>query len=205
MNFGRAFQSIREFQVPRKKDTRCCTIKVPLLHNWEGDIDDVVPYVIYPITIDAMLQTAIVATFAGVTRDLRAKVPVVIDSAVFRIAESPLDDSCYVHSQADIVGFGAAEINTELGDKTGKVVAQLKKVRLAPYNAAAQTANTEKRHPILRVLWKPDAYGLGLLLSDQLTTYLKTFVAEAHLDIDNKGLLKLGTALYLLLYKNLRI
>ena len=205
LNFGRAFQSIREFQVPRKKDARCCTTKVPLLHNWEGDVDDVVPYVIHPITIDAMLQTAIVATSAGVTRDLRAKVPVVIDSAVFRMAESPSDDSCYVHSQADVVGFGAAEINAELGDKTGKVVAQLKKVRLAPYDAAAQTANTEKRHPMLRVLWKPDAYGLGLLSSDQLTTYLETFVAEAHSDIDDEGLLKLGAALYLLSHKNPRM
>ena len=205
LNFGPAFQSITEFQVPRKKDTRCCTTKVPLLQSWEGDADDSVTYIIHPITIDAMLQTAIVATSAGVTRDLRAKVPVVIDSAVFRVPESPSDDSWYIDSQADVVGFGAAEINAELTNKSGKVMAQLKKTRLAPYDATLQTAEAEKRHPMLRVLWKPDAYGLGLIPAEQLDSYLNGFVAEAHSEVEDEGLLKLGAALYLLSHKNPRL
>ena len=152
-----------------------------------------------------MLQTAIVATSAGVTRDLRAKVPVVVDSAVFKTTESPADCSWYIVCQADVVGFGAAEINAQLGNQNGEVVAQLKKVRLAPYDAAAQTMGAEKRHPMLRVLWKPDAYGLGLMPAEQFTAYLDDFATEAHSDISDEGLLKLGGALCLLSHKNPRL
>ena len=205
LNFGRAFQSITEFQVPRKRDLRCCTIRVPLIQSWEDLVDHVAPYVVHPITIDAMLQTAIVATSAGVTRDLRAKVPVVIDSAVFKTTDSPADSSWYIVSQADVVGFGAAEINAQLGNQNGEVMAQLKKTRLAPYDAAAQTESAESRHPMLRVLWKPDAYGLGLMPGDQFTAYLDGFATEAHSDISDEGLLKLGAALSLLSHKNPRL
>ena len=204
LNFGHAFQSITEFQVPRKRNTRCCTTRAPFLQSWEEDFGGIAPYVIHPITIDAMLQTAIVATSAGVTRDLRAKVPVAIDSAIFEVPESPSNDSWYIDSQAEIVGFGAAEITAELANQRGEVMAQLKKARLASYDAAAQTESAEKRHPMLRVLWKPDAYGLGLISADQLTTYLDGFVAEAHSDIDDEGLLKAGAVLDLLSHKNPR-
>ena len=43
LNFGHAFQSITEFQVPRKRDLRCCTTKVPLLQSWEDPVNDVAP------------------------------------------------------------------------------------------------------------------------------------------------------------------
>lgn len=205
LNFGRAFQSITEFQVPRKRDFRRCTTKVPLLQKWEDPVDDVAPYVIHPITIDAMLQTAIVATCSGVTKDLRAKVPVVIDSAVFKTTEPGTDEPWYIVSQADVVGFGAAEINAQLGNQGHGVVAQLKKTRLAPYDAAVEIKSSEKRHPMLRVLWKPDIYGLGLMPADQFTAYLDEFAAEAHSDISDEGLLKLGAALCLLSHKNPRL
>ena len=205
LNFGRAFQSITEFQVPRKRDFRCCTSKVPLLQSWEDPVDGVAPYVIHPITIDAMLQTAIVATSAGITRDLRAKVPVVFDSAVFKTIDPLADDSWYIVSQADVVGFGASEISAQLGNQVHGVIAQLKKARLVPYDAAAETMSSEQRHPMLRVLWKPDAYGLGLMPANQLTRYLEGFAAEAHSDISDEGLLKLGAALHLLSHKNPRL
>ncbi|KAL6719446.1 hypothetical protein ACLMJK_003686 [Lecanora helva] len=196
LNFGPAFQSISEFQIPRKKDNRCCTARAPLLQSWEGDTNDATKYVIHPITIDAMLQTAIVATSAGTTRDLRAKVPVVIDSAVFRVPESLPDGLCYIDSQAEIAGFGAAEIDAELRTGSGEVVARLRNARLAPYDAASQS---------IEVLWKPDAYGLGILPATKLNTYLDGFVAEARSEIKDEGLLKLGAALDLLSHKNPRL
>ena len=66
----------------------------------------------------------------------------------------------------------------------------------------AQVEGEEKRHPMLRVLWKPDAYGLGTMKSDRLSKYLTGFMEESHSAVKDEGLLKLGASLSLLAHKN---
>ena len=202
LNFGPAFQSIREFQVPRMKEGSQCTTKVPLLQSWQEDPNGRPPYAIHPITIDAMLQTAIVATTAGVTRDLRAMVPVSIDVASFETPSAiRASESWFIDANAQTVGFGAAEINAELRDNNGRVIAQMNRTRLVSYDATTQIDASE-RHPMLRVLWKPDLIGLGIMPSEPLTSYLNDFVEEAHSEISDEGLLKLGAVINLLSHKN---
>ncbi|MCJ1346998.1 hypothetical protein MMC31_005218, partial [Peltigera leucophlebia] len=183
LNFGPCFQSIQEFQVSRMKSVCYCTTKVPLLQTCG---DDLAPYAIHPITLDAMLQTAIVATTAGNRKDLHAKVPTKIGVAIIETPETSFCPSASINSRAESVGFGAAEIGAELVSFHGRVNVQLENVRLAPYEVTRQ----------------PDVHGLGLIGSDQLSDYLDEFAREAHSNIADEGLLKLGGCLSLLAHKS---
>lgn len=199
LNFGPYFQSIKEFQVSRMKSEYYCTTKVPLLQTCG---DELASYAIHPITLDAMLQTAIVATTAGNSKDLRAKVPTKIGAAIIETPETSICPLASINSVAESIGVGAAEIGAELVNFHGRVNVQLEEVRLAPYEVVGQVGVTEKRHPMLRVLWKPDVHGLGLISSDRLSEFLDQFALEAHSDIADEGLLKLGACLSLLAHKN---
>ena len=197
LNFGPQFQSITEFHVPRQRSRKHCTAKVPLIQSTDNE-----DYHIHPITIDAMLQTAIIATTSGNTSDLRAKVPTRISSATFDLSHVPIKTSWMINANASVIGFGASEINAELFDSDGKVKAQIENVRLAPYEAAAQLDDgSAQRHPVLRVLWKPDVTG-GLLRAPDFTKYLDAFLAEAHSEFNDEGIIKLGASLNLLSHKN---
>ncbi|KAL9123287.1 MAG: hypothetical protein Q9187_000159 [Circinaria calcarea] len=198
LNFGPTFQSIQEFQVSRMKSVRYCTTKAPLLQTCG---DDWSPYAIHPITLDAMLQTSIVATTAGNSKDLRAKVPTRIGVAVIETPETSICPAS-IHSLAESVGFGTVEIGAELINSNGRVNVQIENVRLAPYEVTNQVRDAEIRHPMLRVLWKPDIYGLGLIGSNELSDYLDQFAQEASSEVTDKGLLKLGAVLSLLAHKN---
>ncbi|RFU27489.1 hypothetical protein B7463_g8851, partial [Scytalidium lignicola] len=203
LNFGPAFQSIEEFWVSRMKAHDVCTAKLPLLQDWEERWDEHPEYVLHPITIDAMLQTAIVATTGGSPRELKAKVPVTFGTIVIQTPPaSSSSSSWYIDSEAKVVGFGTAEINAELRTTQGEVVAQISNVKLAPYNAGFQSEESEKRHPMLRVLWKPDVHGLGLMPESAFSRYLEAFATEAHSEVADEGLLKMGAALDLLSHKN---
>jgi len=203
LNFGPAFQSIQEFWVSRMKEHNICTTRVPFLRDWESKWDEHLEYVVHPITIDAMLQTAIIASTSGSPRALQAKVPVSFGSMAI---QTPPSSSCnspwYIDSEARVVGFGAAEIDAELRTTEGKVAAQISNVKLAPYNASFQADEGEKRHPMLRVLWKPDVHGLGLMPEDAFSQYLDAFATEAHSEVADEGLLKMGAALDLLSHKS---
>ena len=128
--------------------------------------------------------------------------PVVFDSAVLNRIDPLADDSWYVVSQADVIGFGVSEISAQLGNHVHGVVAKPKKARLVSADAAAETRTPEQRHPILRVLWRPDAYGLGLMPTDQVTKHPNSLATKAHSDISDEGLLDFRAALHLLSHKN---
>jgi acyl transferase domain-containing protein len=203
LNFGPAFQSIKQFDVPRMRSERLCKTQVPLLQDYLSEGLDI-EYPVHPITIDAMLQSAIVATTSGRIRDLRAKVPVSFESISIQTPlPSDANDKIWsIASNARVVGFGASEIDAELSSSDGQVAAQMTNVKLSPYQAGQHSEAGEQRHPMLRVLWKPDMYGLGLMSATDFTAYLTNFFKESTSPIRDEGLLKMGASLDLLSHKN---
>ncbi len=149
LNFGPDFRSIKEVgvQTGGGKPYRYGSTVLPFLQNSS--------YVIHPITIDALLQSGIIAN-AGSLRNVQAKVPVSIEAAEFHTAEVPPTDLCSIHSMAKTVGFGAIEMSAELSSD-GYIYGQMNKVRMAPYSPATQQV-AGPRQPMLRVVWKPDIY-----------------------------------------------
>ena len=158
LNFGPDLRSIKEVYTDCDKTHRYARTVAPLLQTFGSHHDH---YIIHPITIGALLQSGIIANAAGSVRNLEAKVPVSIESAIIRSPEDPQKDSAWlIDSTAGIVGFGAIETNSELHNRKGQIVAQMKNMRMAPFVAPSKRQEKlAQRNPMLRVVWKPDPYG----------------------------------------------
>ncbi|KAI2643562.1 reducing type I polyketide synthase 10 [Xylaria nigripes] len=199
LNYGPDFQTINTFETPRMKASPYCGAKAPLLASY-GDAST--RYPVHPITLDGMMQLAVVAAAHGTPKDLRAVVPTRLVSAIINTSLLPSDTECQLSSYVKSTGFGPIEAGIEITDSTGDVVVQFDKVRLTPYQAG-QLEEEDKRHPILRVLWKPDAYGLGFMARSAVATFMQAFVDEAHSPVP-PTLLKFGAMIDLLVHKNPR-
>ena len=163
LNFGPDFQSIKEVgvQMGSNKPQRYARTVVQSFAS--------AAYSIHPITIDALLQSGIMAN-AGSIRKLQAKVPVSIESADFYSPGGTSKDFCSIHAMAQTVGFGTIEIGAELRNG-GQIYAHMTKVRMAPYTPATRQ-NPRTRQPMNRVVWKPDLYA-DCWNSDTFSRYLE--------------------------------
>ncbi|KFA72420.1 hypothetical protein S40288_08039 [Stachybotrys chartarum IBT 40288] len=198
--------SVTNFKVPCMRLQRACTSTLPLIRDLE-QLGIPAEYAIHPITIDALLQTALVADAAGLTANVEAKVPVVFGSVAIRTPprsiETSTSSSYFVHAKSELIGFGASQIDAELRDSNGQVFAQLNRVKVTPYNAGQSLVTSEsERHPMMRVLWKPDLHGLGLMPEGAFTDFVNNYAAESTSDAPDIGQIKLGGALDLISHKN---
>ncbi|KAJ5952075.1 uncharacterized protein N7479_010488 [Penicillium vulpinum] len=200
LNYGPTFQVISEFYTPRMKLDSFASAKAPLLTS-SGDALSVYP--VHPILLDGMIQLAVVAATNGKPKELRAQIPTRLPSAVVHTA-TPTDDTCEMHSVVKRTGFGYSQAGIEMVNSDGQILAQFDDMRLAPYQSANQADAEDMRHPVLRVLWKPDVYGLGLMTADEAQNHLQKFADEAHSPVSGP-LLKLGAMLDLLAHKNPRM
>ncbi|KAI1824887.1 reducing type I polyketide synthase 10 [Xylaria intraflava] len=200
LNYGPDFQTINQFETPRMKQSPYCGAKAPLLATYG---DPYTRYPVHPITLDGMMQLAVVAAAHGTPKDLRAVVPTRIVSAIINTSLLPSDTECQLSSYVKSTGFGPIEAGIEITDKTGDVVAQFDQVRLTPYGAG-QLEEEDKRHPILRVLWKPDVYGLGFMTAPAAGKFMQDFADEANSPVADKSILKFGGMIDLLVHKNPR-
>ncbi|KAL3450556.1 hypothetical protein BJX65DRAFT_316007 [Aspergillus insuetus] len=198
LNYGPTFESIASFQTPRLKNETFASATAPLLTT-SGDPMAVYP--VHPITLDALIQLAIVSTAKGVPKEMRALVPTRLSSV--RVKRSISAAEAQLNARTDRTGFGYCQANAELIDAAGQVTGQLEGFRLAPYSSAAQGEEADDaRHPVLRVLWKPDVHGLGLMTGSAAQEYAQKFADEAHSPVEDTDLLKLGAVLDLFAHKN---
>ncbi|CRG92461.1 Nonribosomal peptide synthetase 14 [Talaromyces islandicus] len=208
LRYGKEFTSITNVLVPRSRTEKVCHAQVPLLQHSPGSEDYGAEYPFHPILVDAMVQAGIIATAAGRTREMKAFVPTTIRQATFQVP-GPVDTKnkdCSIHATASVIGFGAAGFQADLVTAQNKVVAQIELGRLRQYepNRAANQAAIA-RHPMLRVLWKPQVYGVNFMHDPDFTRYLDDFVAEARSPVKDEGLLKLGATINLLSHRNPRL
>ncbi|KAJ5715138.1 Acyl transferase/acyl hydrolase/lysophospholipase [Penicillium malachiteum] len=154
LNWGPRFAVMEEIFRDR---TRTAQIAAATTHLQRGEESD--QYISHPISIDAMLQTAFVATTSGRVSSLRATVPVAMDS-VYVAGPSALDMDTNkpwgIDTESERVGFGTVKINAEL---------------FSSWNTHAE--DTQQRNPVVRAAWKPD---LSALTNSGLAKYLNQFV-----------------------------
>ncbi|KAK6359538.1 hypothetical protein TWF696_000692 [Orbilia brochopaga] len=192
--FGPEFQTIRKFAISRQRSLRHCQAAVPLKHEINGE-----SYAVHPVTVDAMLQTAIVATTAGILDALDAKVPTCIGAAFISLDAVDTSGDLLVNSKATSTGFACARVDAELVRPGGEMIVKLENVRLVSYKSGRLERNTEERHPMLRVIWMPDA-SPGLMTDDDLTMFLETAAGET--DHDEAGVGDLLACISILGHKN---
>ncbi|KAJ8127949.1 hypothetical protein O1611_g5687 [Lasiodiplodia mahajangana] len=201
LSYGPAFQVITQFETPRMK-TGCFTgAKATLLTSYG---DSHTRYPVHPITLDGMLQLAIVGAARGTPKDLQATlVPTRLVSATINTSLISSPTECQLRSVVESTGFGPIKAGVEITDATGEVVAQFNQIRMTPYQAA-RLDEEDRRHPILRVLWKPDVYGLGLMSSESAQKFMQAFADEANSPVSDKSVIKFGGMIDLLVHKNPR-
>ncbi|KAI3322742.1 reducing type I polyketide synthase 10 [Xylariaceae sp. AK1471] len=203
LNYGPAFQIITHFETPRMKTGPFCGAKATLFTSYG---DPHTQYPVHPITLDGMLQLAIVGGARGIPKDLQAAlVPTRLVSATINTSLLPSDTECQLSSVVKSTGFGPIEAGVEITDARGEVVVQFDQIRMTPYQAAAwQLDDEDKRHPILRVLWKPDVYGLGFMSGEAAGNFMQAFADEAKSPVSDKSVIKFGGMIDLLVHKNPR-
>ncbi|KAI0449671.1 reducing type I polyketide synthase 10 [Xylaria acuta] len=202
LNYGSKFQSITEFQTPRMKSGFFSGAKAPLLRT---SCDPLSVYPIHPITLDAMAQLAIVATTSGVPKDLRALVPTRFTLIVLNTPTPETDEPCQFNAMSQNTAVGSYESGAEIISAQGDTIARFDQLRLTSYEVGAQFDQEDRRHPILRVLWKPDVHGLGPITNEGMENYVLKFADEANSPVADDGLLKLGALVDLLAHKNPRL
>ncbi|KAK6516284.1 hypothetical protein TWF506_006193 [Arthrobotrys conoides] len=171
LNFGPEFKTITDLAICRFQTLHHCRAAVPLKQELGYET-----YPVHPVTIEAMLQASIIATTAGSITDLAAKVPTRVGSAIFSLTGNfHTADDWQINSKAVNIGLGYAQIDTELIGPNGQVKARLEDTRLTPYEGTQ--LKSYQRHPMLRVLWKPDP-SPGLIADEDLTNYLKIATKE---------------------------
>ncbi|KAI1083646.1 reducing type I polyketide synthase 10 [Whalleya microplaca] len=202
LNYGPAFQTITHFETPRMKMASFCGARAPLLKK-AGD-----PYTVYPvhpITLDGLMQLAVVAAANGTPKNLRALVPTRLASATINTATVSSGTPCKMNTLVRSTGFGPIEAGIEFTEASGRVIVQLNQVKLTPYQAATwQLSDENKRHPVLRSLWKPDVHGLGFMSYQAAERFMQEVASEANSPVPDQSLIKFGGMIDLLVHKNPR-
>ena len=158
LNFGKDFQSMQKVKTDSKQDMMCAQATVSYLtgggegHATQSD------YMMHPITIDSLLQTALIASSAGTIGKLGCVVPTVIEHAQFSPPAGDADQpTWFVNAVAKPTGLGSINIAAELHDAQGNVCAQMENVSAVAFQGVQEDESTiDERHPMMKVIWKPD-------------------------------------------------
>lgn len=156
LNFGPSFQTLGKIETHQGKKIMHARSTIPYLQGGGEGINRESEYVMHPITIDTMFQSAIIASSAGVLKDLNCKVPTTIELVRFSAPIPAHGTSWTVDAVSKPTGFGSISISAEIHDDLGGVCAQFDNAGLIPFQSAWQEEAVEERHPMLRVHWKPD-------------------------------------------------
>ncbi|KAI9781322.1 MAG: Type I Iterative PKS [Peltula sp. TS41687] len=182
LNFGPAFQSMQKIEIDQKRRLMRARSTVEYLDGglFAGLTQST--YIMHPITIDSMLQTALVASSAGIISNLACMVPTVIEHA--RLT-APINrdgvSSWLVDATSEPTGPGSIQISSELHDGQGQVCGQLTNVSAVAFQGAKEEVfsidSIEHRHPMMRVLWKPDITKLTQKNAQKFSDFLTTGAA----------------------------
>ncbi|KAI0003946.1 ketoacyl-synt-domain-containing protein [Xylariaceae sp. FL0662B] len=214
LNFQGRFQSLSQINLHRKREDMHVLAKTELRQKEVDDKNPESKYMLHPVTIDSLFQAGIIASTSGVVRELRAKVPVHIEEMIIRphtpgqsiaLGENDLN----IKAVSEPVGFGTIRVSAELYGDDGRPVLQISRCRQVAYQSGIQQQDDgDERHPMLRVIWKPDVARLGPSDRDAFSSYIEqqaACAATSNAKDQDTTLIRLGTALDLLVHKNARL
>ena len=157
LNFGKDFQSMQKVETDSKQKIMCARSTVNYLtgggegHATQSD------YIMHPITIDSLLQTALVASSAGTIGKLACIVPTCVEHAQFVPPASSDESKWLVDAVSEPTGLGSIKIAAELHDSQGNVCAQMENVSAVAFQGVQEGESAiDERHPMMKVIWRPD-------------------------------------------------
>ena len=210
LNFGPSFALLQNIRTDKSKRKRVALAKTPILRGESGRFHNSFQYRFHPITIDTMLQAALIATTSGIVRELKGKIPVSIGRALFGSpgdVEPTNTDMYSIRASSEIVGFGTAHSLAELYNSKNEAVIQLENVRLVEYGGKRQQKVLKERTPLVRISWKPDICLFGRGINEGFGQYLEWYANRSGPGISCVDSGRLAGAIDLIAHKwpNLRI
>lgn len=207
LNFGPAFQSMNKIETDRRREQMFARSTVKYLNGGGVGAQTQSDYIMHPITIDTMLQTALVASSSGIISNLNCMVPTLIELARFKAPTSSVEDSSWlVDAVSEPVGPGSIRIAAEIHNGQGQICGQLENVSAVAFQGAREEeSDIEGRHPMMRVIWKPDITKLSKNNANGFSTHLAE-AAAASSDIPvNANRVKLAAMAGIVAHKNPRV
>ena len=174
---GDIFKSLTQIHTPRR----------PNALEASGSTDRVIPprfkgedYLVHPVTIDAAFQTAWIATTAGHLPNLRCKIPVSIDALEIDVTRCKGVGNWSTRGWAKQAGVEAYLLESELRNSEDDIALKVSGLRIVGFDVSEQKDAPEMRHPMLRILWKPDIAMLSPTQGEMIASYLKAFNGDTH-------------------------
>ena len=154
--FGPSFQSLSSLMVPRPRNSMFAEAHLEALsEDVLNEHQQLYPFDVHPIMIDAAFQAGLVATASGYLEQLVGQVPVSINRLhMFRHAHGSTYSRFQTRATAKVVGPGSALGKCELIDPAGQKVLQIDNVKVASLQDAIDPGRS--RIPILKNMWIPD-------------------------------------------------
>ena len=206
LNFGETFQTMRKIETDRNKQSMHTRSQVPLLQGGGQAKSPQSRYIVHPITIDSIFQSAIIASTAGVMKDLTCKVPTMIGSARFRAPTSnPEGQMWTVDAVSEPLGLSGILVAGEVHNGKGEVCAQVEEVTAIQFQGVGQTVEEDERHPMLRVTWKPDLAKIATEDSAAFTSYIDSSAKASTKGDGDLTLRKVAAVVDLVAHKDPRI
>lgn len=146
----------------------------------ESEKDKVYEYTLHPVLIDSMLQTALVASSAGHIANLACMVPTAIEEASF-IAPDSVEraNSLVVDVFSEQTGLASLKIPAELHGSDGELCGQMDNVTAVAFQGIQHDQSAiDERHPMIKVIWKPDITKLTPKTAPGLSTHLAEIAAQ---------------------------
>ena len=193
LNFGSHFQTMKKVETDSKRRV----MKARATVDWTGSganlspvkepqKDKVDDYILHPVLIDSMLQTALVASSAGHIANLACMVPTAIEDANF-IAPYGVEqaNSLVVDAISEQTGLASLKIAAELHGNSGELCAQMENVTAVAFQGIQHDQSAiDERHPMMKVIWKPDITKLTPKTAPGLANHLAEIAAQ----LDDKNL-----------------
>jgi acyl transferase domain-containing protein len=191
LNWGPEFAVMQDIHTDRSRQECFARSKTRLRRGLKRLSHDQYEYIAHPVNIDGMLQTAFVATTAGWVRDLRATVPVSMESV--RISCSALANfdsnaEWFYDAASTKVGCGTVSIDAELYNTSDEVLIHMEKVRCIPYQGNVQRQGRRARQRLARIEWKPDLSMLQTSDNDGHLEYIRWYTERIPSSMKDRSL-----------------
>ncbi|KAL8702745.1 MAG: hypothetical protein Q9201_004084 [Fulgogasparrea decipioides] len=166
-------------------------------------------YAVHPLVVDACFQAAIMGGTAGRLDILKAFLPTFFEHLHISIPDADrIGSEAYIHSRSSTTGFATKKITVTLRDSKGQAIVDMADARLSRYSGKMTevTSLSElRRHPCLRVVWKPDITRLDEDRRSDLDAYLEQWLSDHHSLTENNTVGVIAGLVDLVGHKNPRI
>ena len=177
LNFGSHFQTMKKIETDGKRKAMKARATVDYNRGGRPEAE----YIMHPTLIDSMLQTALVASSAGHIANLKCMVPTAIEELNFTVLDGAEQiESLVVTAETEKTGLGSIKASADLVANSGEVCAQLKSVTAVAFQGIQDDQSAiEERHPMMKVIWKPDVTKLGSDTAAGFSQYLSDVDAQS--------------------------